>query len=89
MFEFVWADIDMCNEESMISALAINLDDALIKSNERYENDEDDVDYNFITIIVNGVAHRFMLGGPQAEGLYHFMENICDENGYDKPWKQA
>lgn len=83
MFNFEWAETDMHDEEGMLKLLSGDINIALDKRNERFENDEDDSDYNYITIIVNNVAHRFLLGAPQAAGLECFIEHICEENGYE------
>ena len=77
---------DEYDEEEAVFALEQNLNAALECENARLEQDEGRAhDYDQITIIVNGIAHGFYLGGPQAEGLYCFIHNICDENGYDHP----
>lgn len=85
MFNFNWADIDMSDEEQMLNELDANILEALDRANEAFEAGIDDTDTNFITIIVNGIAHRFLLGGPQVAGLNMFIEQICIENGYAVP----
>lgn len=86
MFNFEWAETEMYDEEGMLKLLDGDINIALDKQNDNLENGEDDTEYNYITIIVNNVAHRFILGGPQVSGLTCFMEHICDENGYEYPW---
>ena len=85
MFNFNWADTDMRDEEQMLNELNSNVLEALNRSNMICEAGVDDSDVNFITIIVNGVAHRFLLGGPQVAGLDMFIEQLCIENGYAVP----
>lgn len=90
MFNFEWADNDVQNEEAMLKELQSNIGIALDNQNDRFEDGVDDIEYDHITIIVNKVAHRFVLGGPQTSGLACFMENIAEENGYDldeKGWE--
>jgi len=77
------------DEEKAVNSLDKNLDKALKASNDSIEKTPDDFVYDQITIIVNGIAHGFLLGGPQAAGIQEFIKNICDENGYDYPWGQA
>ena len=77
---------DCYDEEEAVNSLDKNLDIALKASNVSFEENPDNFVYDQITIIVNGVAHGFLLGGPQAAGIQEFIKNICDENGYDYPW---
>ena len=42
--------------------------------------------YDAITITVNGTAIPFILGGPQVAALYEFIDTMCEENLYEKPW---
>ena len=43
-------------------------------------NDWTDLEF---TITVNGIQTAFMLGGPQQEALYAFINHIANENAYE------
>jgi hypothetical protein len=73
------------DEYTELTRLAESISSALEASNDRMERYfEDDTEYteDLFTIIVGGRIHRFLLGGPQTEALYRFIQHICDENLY-------
>lgn len=72
------------SEEAAVNALSENLCAAL-EHQCRVEEEHGTIATDQIVITVNGVAHAFFLGGPQAEGVFSFIEQICDENLYDLP----
>lgn len=52
---------------------------------ERFENADDDtygLDDEQFTITIAGVQTAFMLGGPQTQALFEFIESISAENFY-------
>lgn len=51
-----------------------SLNDAFDAGQERYDE---------LTITVAGIQTAFILGGPQAEAIYRFVEQIADENLYE------
>lgn len=73
------------SEEAAVTALYENTDKALILQNWQMDDDPNFDNYDHIQIIVNGVVHDFILGGPQTAGINKFIEQICDENLYAYP----
>lgn len=37
-------------------------------------------------IIIDGKQLTFLIGGPQAQGLFLMLDNIAKENGYEINW---
>ena len=76
------------DEETAIKELACDIELAAQRQLDLIDAATDaasDTAYDQIQILVNGKVHAFFLGGPQMKGLYEFMNNICSENGYEKP----
>lgn len=73
------------DEYNELQRLSESISSALKASNdrmERYFEDDSEFVEDYITIIIDGRIHRFLLGGPQTEALYRFIQHICDENLY-------
>lgn len=67
-------------EQAMLTTLAENITAALIRADDMYDEDPS-IDYvDCMEIVVNGVSHEFILGGPQCAGLHAFIRRIWQEN---------
>lgn len=72
---------DIPDEEAELALLASNKAKATDKFNDYMERGFDGF-YHF-SVLMNGHAHTFLLGGPQLSGLDQMIDNICRENGHD------
>lgn len=71
-------------EEAVLFEFANNIDEAIQRLNEMDdEGIEADYDEENFRISINNVGHDFILGGPQIDSLYEFIDILCKENGYD------
>ena len=73
------------DEEQQLKLLAESIESALEAENDKFEqtvDDDSEFDQGYFSIIIDGRIHRFMIGGPQTEALYRFIQHICDENLY-------
>lgn len=68
------------NEEYALNTLIKNIDIAVARQNAAFDN-HTFKEYDQIIIEVNGVKHAFLLGGPQINALYSFINQVADENG--------
>jgi hypothetical protein len=78
---------DIPKEEAEIGALHEQIVNVLDFMEDKHD-DLETMHIDQIQIIVNKQVFTFIFGGPQVEALFKFMTNICDENGYDLPWKK-
>ena len=74
------------DEEAALAALYKNADEALDHTNYLYD-EHGLAALDQLTIIVNGIEHAFILGGPQTAAICKFIEQISDENLYRYPWE--
>lgn len=79
---------DCYDECKTLGNLVYAIDVALDKQNERYEQMDKiglsrSFSYDQIEIKVGGYKFGFLLGGPQADALYSFANQVADENGHD------
>lgn len=70
------------DEEQQLRQLVQNIKDGLQKTIELDKTTDGSV-FLPIEIIVDGKSTTFILGGPQADGLFKFVEHVADENWYD------
>ena len=71
------------SEAAALQQLLESLDKALEVMNSDFEQ-SNDYDYlnEQITITIGGISTAFLLGGPQAQAIYVFVQHIAEENGY-------
>lgn len=69
------------SEPYALQTLLVALNVAMDEDMDRMDHEQDYVCDQF-TITVGGKAIAFILGAPQIEGLYRFVQNIADENLY-------
>lgn len=69
------------SEPYALQTLLVALNVAMADDIDRMDHEQDYVGDQF-TITVGGKAIAFILGAPQIEGLYRFVQNIADENFY-------
>lgn len=70
--------LSMYSEPEAIQELLTTVDDVL-----KQADANDYVDDYQIQITIGGRTVAFVLGGPQAEGLYQFCAQLADENFYE------
>ncbi len=80
---------EVMTEEEVLNELNENLGAAVDGMLSEYDNDPDYQGDERITIIVNGVSHKLVLGGPQVTGIDLLIKHICDENGYGYPAREC
>lgn len=69
------------SEPMALQTLLVALNVAMGGDIERMEHEQNYTGDQFV-IIVGGKAIAFILGAPQVEGLYKFVQSIADENFY-------
>ena len=69
------------SEAYALQTLLAAVDVALDEDNERVEADNYTCDQ--FTIVVGGKSIAFVLGGPQADALFHFIHYLAEENCYE------
>lgn len=67
-------------EPAALQQLLQSVHTAMTNQNDAYDAGEEYLDE--FTITVAGVQTAFIMGGPQAEALYRFIEHIAAENLY-------
>lgn len=68
------------SEPDALQRLLVLIDRAL--EDDIIRTDRGDHIFDQFTITIGGTSVAFYIGGPQAEGLYAFVNHICAENLY-------
>lgn len=74
------ANLPGYSEPDALQRLLVHIDRALV--NDINRTDKGDYTIDQFTISINGVSCAFLVGGPQVEALYAFIQRICEENLY-------
>jgi hypothetical protein len=69
------------SEVEMLDSLLKAINKEIDEQSWMLENQDDC--YNTFTIVVGSTASQFLVGGPQVNALYNFIQHIADENGYN------
>ena len=77
------------NEAEALQQLLAAVNNALDAQNKRFEQQPDDYIDEEFTITVNGIQTAFILGGPQSQALFEFIQHIADENFYAVDFNNA
>lgn len=71
------------NEAGALQQLLQSLHKATAEQNARFDSADSDCEFSQFTITVDNVQTAFILGAPQFEALYTFVQVIAAENFYE------